>query len=219
MINKREKTFIDALGKTKLFADEGEDVQVTVVDFEEENAKEAPESNGSEEKVGEAKKKNPAIFIVAIIIGLILGFGAGYGITAGIFALINSQPKDFTAGNMTITLNESFEQYNLPQYSAVYASDDIEVFVTKTASTAGSAAAYAESIIIFNRFDCQLQSEDGLNFFIHNSTEEDGKDYQNYYFTYKNENSFWLIQFSVLDSQAWMYDGKIMEWAGSVSFS
>ena len=203
----------------RLFADEGEDVQVTVVDFEDEKAKEAPESDASDEKAGEAKKKNPAIFIVAIIIGLILGFGAGYGITAGIFALINSQPKDFTAGNMTITLNESFERYNLPQYSAVYASNDVDVFVTKTTSTAESAAAYAESIIVFNRFDCQLQSEGGLSFFIHNSTEEDGKDYQNYYFAYKNEKSFWLIQFSVRDNQVWMYDGKIMEWAGSVRFN
>lgn len=168
-------------------------------------------------------KKSLGIIIITVIIGLILGFFIGFGITSGIFALLDDQPQDFAAGNMTITLNESFEQYNIPYYSAVYASNDVDVFINKyinkiSSSANDSAVDFAQSIITNSRLNCKVESRDGLDFFISDSTEEDGKLYQNYYFAYKNGSDFWLVQFSVLDSRVWRYDGKIMKWAGSVRF-
>ena len=231
-LNKREQNIANILGAKRLCADEENDegVTVTVFDFEDKKAardhkadeqlqaqkEKAPQAKNDEKA---AKGKGTMIIVLMIVVGLVVGFLAGYFITGGIFSLINSREKDFYAGNMTITLTESFAQYNLPYYSAVFASDDIEVFVSKTSSTAADAKEYAQSIVDFNLFNCQVESKGGLNYFVHESTESDGKLYQNYYFTYKDSSDFWLIQFTVLDKQAKKYESSIMKWAGSVEFN
>lgn len=231
-LNKREQNIANILGAKRLCADEENDegVTVTVFDFEDKRAaqdhkasepvqtqKEKASKTKDDEKT--SKSKGTIIIFAMIVVGLVVGFLAGYFITGGIFSLLDNRDKDFYAGNMTITLNESFAQYNLPYYSAVYASDDIEVFVSKTSSTAADAKEYAQSIVDFNLFTCQVESKGGLNYFVHESTESDGKLYQNYYFTYKDGSDFWLIQFTVLDKQVKKYESSIMKWAGSVEFN
>lgn len=166
------------------------------------------------------RKKSGVRGIIVFILALLVGFGGGYGITSLIFDIIEGQEKDFTAGQMTITLNESFTQQNLFGYSAVYASEDIIVFVSKDTSVfpGTTKEGYAKSLIRNNNLDCELEKDGGLYRFIYNATEENGKEYSYYAYVYENEGTFWFIQFSTLTKDAKKYADDISDFAKSVRF-
>lgn len=236
MINKREKSIIDMLS-TRLLVDEPErDGEVTVFDFtgdepvQEPTAekvpaeeKKAPQKEEKKAPQKEEKKaggtKSTVIIILVVIASLVVGFAAGYGIAAGISAIIDGQAREFVAGDMTLTLDQSFQQYKIPAYAAVYASDDIEVFVYAPVTSNVSAEEYAQSFVNYYSIKSEVEKKDGLVYFVDESEGSDGKLYNKYYFTYKNGDECWLVQFSVRDNQVWMYEKNIMKWAGSVEFN
>lgn len=164
-------------------------------------------------------KKGIALLTAMIVVGILLGFAAGYGITTGFFEVLRGQEKEFSISDFSITLNESFEQYNLPHYSVVYASDEVTVYVNKTTSVAVNAEALARSIVLYNSLSCNVVSEDGLTYFIYSKPKDDGKTYSNYTYVYKNNEDFWIVEFSVEERLADRYDDDIKEWARSVELN
>lgn len=227
MVNKREKSVIDMIN-TRLFVDgPDKDEEITVFDFSDgEAADEAPvrKKPAEEKKAPKTPEKKPngtksmVIIILAVVASLVVGFGAGYGIAAGISAIIEGQAQEFVAGDMTLTLDQSFQQYKIPAYAAVYASDDIEVFVYAPVTSNVSAEEYAQSFVNYYSIASEVEKKDGLVYFVDKAEGNDGKLYSKYYFTYKSGEECWLVQFSVRDNQVWMYEKNIMKWAGSVEF-
>ena len=177
------------------------------------------DGNDMPEAIG-GRKKSSARGIAIFILALLVGFGGGYGITSLIFGIIDSQPKDFTAGQMTITLDEGFTQQNLFGYSAVYASENIIVFVNKDTNVLPGATEekYAQSLIRNNGLDCKLERDGELYRFIYDATENNGNEYKYYAYVYENNGAFWLVQFSTLAKNAKKYADDIEDFAKSVKF-
>lgn len=168
------------------------------------------------------RKKSTKRGVIILIASILLGFLLGYGITAAIFGFINSKEKAFTAGEMSITLNEGFEQQRVAGYSAIYSSKDVIVFVNRDNIkdvALKNATDYATSIIAYNGFDTELITDGNLNHFIVELTESDGTEYCYYAYTYKSDEAFWLIQFAVEKNKAAKYADDIADWAKSVSFN
>lgn len=166
------------------------------------------------------RKKSGVRGIIVFILALLVGFGGGYGITSLIFDIIEGQEKDFTAGEMTITLDESFSQQNVFGYSAVYASEDIVVFVSKDTNVLHGTTeeGYAKSLIRNNGLDCELEKDGEHYRFIYNAAEPSGNEYTYYTYVYENNGAFWFIQFSVLKNDAKKFADDISDFAKSVSF-
>ena len=227
MINKREKRVIDMIN-TRFFLDEPDkDPEVTVFDFPDDKEADkapTPEKPAEEKKPPKNPEKKPdgtksmVIIILAVVASLVIGFGAGYGIAEGISAIIEGQPQEVVIEDMTITLNQSFQEHRVLGYSAVYTSDVIEVFVYPPVTSKASAEEYAQSFANESYSNSQVEKKDGLVYFVDKAEGRDGKLYSKYYFAYKNGEECWLVQFSVRDNQVWMYEKNIMKWAGSVEF-
>ena len=204
-----------------------ENKEETIEEAAEKNAEE-PAKEGKESgffsiiaiEIKNKSKKGRAILAAIVICGILIGFAAGYGITTGIFGILRAQEKEFSVSDFSITLNESFEQYNLPLYSVVYASNDVTVYVNRrTDSIAVSAEALAQAIASYNDLNCQVISDEGLTYFMYVVTKEDGKTYANYTYVYKNnlqDGDFWIVEFSVEEKLMGKYTDAIKGWAGSV---
>ena len=164
--------------------------------------------------------KGVFVIIAAAIIGILIGY---FGMSA-IMSGMSSKEKVFTAGPMSITLNESFEQQYPVGYSAVYSAKTVAVFVTvnnvdESVSSNYTAEEYAQRLIDYNKFtDSTVVTDKGLTYFTYDESN-DGEDISHYFYIYKTDNAYWTVQFAVESSMAKRYSDDIARWAGSVKFN
>lgn len=175
------------------------------------------------EELKPSQKKNVGkgvmVFISAIVIGVLLG----YCITAAILGSLGNREKSFTIGDMSITLTDNFERQNVVGYSAGFASKNVDLLVNKTpfeytVSSKYSAAEYAELIIFGSNLESEVVTEGDLCYFIFEDETSDGDAYLYYAYTYKSDDSYWILYFAVEKGKAKRYADDIAKWAGSVSF-
>ena len=162
--------------------------------------------------------KGVLVIIAAALVGILIGYFGMMGIMSG----MSSKEKVFTAGPMSITLNESFEQQYPVGYSAVYSSKNVAVFVTTTAGMESNivlnttAAEYAQLVINSSKITNTKVITDGtLTYFVY----ESGESYTHHTYVYKNAEDFWVIDFAVETKMAKKYSDDISKWAGSVKFN
>lgn len=162
--------------------------------------------------------------VVVFIIFIILGFLLGYGATAGIFAIINSQEKEFSTPDMTITLNAGFESYTQSGYDGVFLSESVEIMAfknefSKLGTSAVSAYEYAKLVKSSNeKATSELTLKNGHPSYSYDAVGKDGNLYRYFVYSYKSEDAYWQIYFAVDEGRADRYEKKIEKWASSVSF-
>lgn len=174
--------------------------------------------NNESEGAVKNRKKNIKRGIWALIAAVIIGIALGL---VDIYVLDAPKEKDFSAQGMTITLTDEFRKFNYDEYTAVYDSENVEVFIFKMdTSEEDSLAEYAESFAVY----CGLTSDDiktadGLTHFTYtNVNSENNVEYQYAVYLYETDDAFWVIQFATTKKDANDYADEIQEWAKSVSF-
>ena len=181
--------------------------------------------DGSETVVTVAdRKKGVKLGLIVLVASILVGAMLGFGVTSIILGNINSEEKNFHTGSMTITLNKGFTQQNISGFSAVYASKKVAVFVKYYPDVDSFADLTATDFATMLAEDIGLpenvvETSGDLTCFCYTGTQSDSKLYRYYAYSYKDEDDFWLIQFSVKESAAKRYQDDIEKWADSVVFS
>ena len=168
------------------------------------------------------RKKSTGKGVFVIIAAAIVGVLVGYFGMAGVMSGLESREKVFTAGPMSITLNEGFEQEYPLGYAAVYSYKDVAVFITTTEGmetdehSALTEEQYAKLVINSSKIsDAKLTSDGNLTYFVYDS----GEAYTHHTYVYKNGEDFWLFDFVTETKSAKKYSDDILKWAGSVKFN
>ena len=166
------------------------------------------------------------VLIAALVIGVVVGFIGGV-----IGAMTEeAEPKTFTAGDMTITLTDDFDQTVWEGYDVVWESWDVAVValqepfdtLTEVMEDPASATArdYAEALMESNGETGNIETRDGLTRYVYEWTDEDsGTTYRYYTYVYKSADSFWMVQFFIDAEDAAEYQNLIHQWAQSVTFA
>lgn len=157
-----------------------------------------------------------AVLVGAFILGLAIGLG-----DSGLFE--SNDPKTFTYEDMQITLTEAFDEDYVEGFDVAFVSDHVGCFAFyepiadfEDGSTM-TAKDYGKSIMEINDIDLsKLQVlQNGMPGFTETDTV-DGEQYNYYYFFYKGETAFWMLQFTVENSENAQYEQQIYDWASTV---
>ena len=162
------------------------------------------------------RKKSTGKGVFVIIAAAIVGILVGYFGMALVMSGLESREKVFTAGPMSITLNEGFETQHDIGYYAVYGSKNVAVFVSTDEGMEDSANAHlTEADYAKLMTNSPVITNGDLTYYVY----ESGESFTHYAYVYKNGNSFWMIDFIVETKSAKKYSDDILKWAGSVKFN
>lgn len=142
----------------------------------------------------------------------------------------SSDPKNFTVGNLTITLTKAFKQENQTAsgYSVYLVSDDVIFAATETTisqiensgyeiySIKDWAGLYADKYGIGSN---NLQISDGGNYYFVNKATNDGAEYTYVNYFVKATDSYWGCVFACKSKNYDKYKKKILKWADSIEIS
>lgn len=159
------------------------------------------------------KKTGWLIIIAAAIVGGLVGY---FNTTA---SLNKADPKDFTVGDMTITLTDKFRTFEEEGFAACYGTKDQTVLVVEEKFTQFEGAAeltraeYAQLVLESNGLSSavKVQEADGLTFFEYQA------DTFNYLtVVYKGQDAFWMVQFCADINNADAFEADFMAMAKTV---
>lgn len=183
--------------------------------------------NNESKEIITNRKKGTRKGLLILIIAAIVGAFAGYSITSNLFSNKMQDDKTFSSNGMTITLTNEFRETDIENYTVVYDSENVAVFVLKEAFTLADGfenytlLQYADLVTQVNNLDtAKIKTVDNLILFEYNFTNPKTNDVYRYFsYVYKTNDSFWLIQFAILNENVDKYAYKITKWAKSVEFS
>lgn len=142
------------------------------------------------------------------------------------YSISMSNPLDFKAGEMTITLTEGFsENYQPVLYKEFYANDcwlgvERQGYDDFPELRDISAHEYCRMIKENSgKTASTVLTKDGLTYFVFDyySPEAD-ETFVYYLFAYKSSSAAWFIQFSAIEDDVDKLEDDFFEWAGSVRF-
>ena len=159
------------------------------------------------------------ICAAAMLIGGVVGYTAMTAILSGAFA----KDKTFSTSDISITLTEAFDMQPSFTHDAVFKSMNVSVYADKDEKADGlgitTAKQYADYIIAKNDLrECSVTDEGEVAYFVYTSSTAGGE-YRYYAYAYKDGEEYWLVQFALSENMAWLYSGKIDNWADSVIFN
>ncbi len=165
-------------------------------------------------------KKGIIVAIAAFVIGIIIGLGA---VILPLFML--PEEKEFTKGELSITLNEDFSESSYAGFQAVYDSSNVAVFALqeKFADYENiedmTLEEYTEASIEANGLNTEVKQKDGLTYFEYDANGNSSLLYHYMTFAYKSDDGFWLVQFATLKEDAAEQEESILRYAKSVKFN
>ena len=162
-----------------------------------------------------------------IIISVIVGVAVGLLVTSCQLKSNSTEPKTFTSDGMRITLTEAFRKTRKENFTAVFDSKNVAVFVLKEEFSLlegledYTLAQYGDIVIRNNGHeDSKIETADGLTYFEYTYTDPDSRDLYRYRaYIYKAEDAFWLVQFAFQDENAKTLAPQLLQWAKSVEFT
>lgn len=185
------------------------------------------DGNEGAEAIANRKKgtaKGAVVTVVAVIVGLVVGLLL-CSLLFGNMRIVKD--KEFSENGITITLTNEFRKTQVNGLDAAYESRDVIVGAQKEAfGTSGwerySTRQYIDAVIDHNsqKFASATVTEvDGLVGFTYQAVDPGTEQMCHYYYyAYKTDDAFWLVQFAVLSKDAERYEQRIVEWAKSVEF-
>lgn len=186
------------------------------------------EGNCSPEVLAHRKKstaKGAVILASALLAGLICGIVMSSALFAGPFFV---RDKEFSTEGVTITLTNEFQKTKQEGFVAAYRSREVFIAVQKEPFDSASVLEtysveqYLQEMIEHNADKLgpvSVTDADGLIGFVSKGKDsKTGKPCHYYYYCYKSEDAFWLIQFAVHEEDVEKYGQSIIDWAKSVRF-
>ncbi len=177
--------------------------------------------NNSDEAVKKNRKKGLkrgiAILVASVVLGVVIGILSNMDF---------SSDKEFTCGNMQITLTDAFYEEEDISFTMSYYSEDVIVCVDRFELAAitelknASIESFSEYVAyMYSLGDVTLKKEgDQVYFELANEPSADGKNMHHHLFLYKSDDAFWVVQFMTFESAAEDFREEIFQWANSVTF-
>ena len=160
-------------------------------------------------------KKLIMTLVVVVLAGLLLVgcMGTSY------------EPMTFYKGKMSIQLNTGFTEKGSSNYDAVYISQKIGVYVTETKCSEFDLPEEAEKLsvkeyaeLLAAEYDAEVKLDKWLVYFVHEEQVND-KEYTYYTVVFKDDASFWCIEFATLTENFEALEQEISDYAWSVEFA
>ena len=136
--------------------------------------------------------------------------------------------KAYSVKELHITAIDDLYQKDAITHTAFFLNDKIGLALSKETfeeynnlnfgiSGDSSLNDYTNFIKTINKIDGEVIENDGLTYVKYNKTVAEN---YNFYmmFTYKTDDSFWLVNFFCSDKDKDVYEAKFIEWAKSVYF-
>ncbi|MBR7142955.1 MAG: hypothetical protein IKD06_05400 [Clostridia bacterium] len=142
-------------------------------------------------------------------------------------ALFPVEQKDFTKGDMTITLTNRFIERQQEGYTVCYDSASMGVFALREEfglfeevgyGAETSLADYRDLVLQANEVEAEPIGEDGLVGFRF-TAQSDGQSYTFSAYVYKSTEAFWLLQFVTRTEDFSALQNLILSYAKSVTVS
>lgn len=181
--------------------------------------------NNTSEGIAANRKAGTRKGILVLIVAAVIGAVFGYTFTDALFTNKTPEAKTFSSGGMSIELTNEFREKDIENYTVVYESKKVAVFILKEDFTLLDGVEnytpeqYADLVIQSNALSsAEIKTVDGLIHFEYKFTNPETNDtFQYFSYVYKANDAFWLIQFATLDKNVEEYAVKIAEWAKSVN--
>jgi len=154
--------------------------------------------------------------LISVLLALVLAIGVFAGCD-----LLESDPKTFTEGDFTITLNEDFEVSDEDNgYDITFASRTSIVFVLEDSfeyfEEGTTLEEYSQLSLEANeREELEVKEGDGYLYVEYNDDVE-GEDYYYMVAYYEGSESFWVVNFSTPEVNRSKLGAKFVTWASSV---
>lgn len=133
--------------------------------------------------------------------------------------------KNFSVNGMSITLTENFYDFKDNNYTVVFDSQKMTIFVSevtyenKEEFDKLTAKSFLESQISSHNFEnVEVQNEDDLWYFIVATQSSNSSINVNYAFGFKTDKSCWLVNFVLSESNFENLKDDIFAWAKSIKF-
>ena len=171
------------------------------------------------EKRNKNKKKGLVIFIAAIFLGVIIGLLPNI--------LLDPEPKTFTSEyGINITLTDEFKRRDYEGFTDVYTTSDIAVMILKEGFfeygdiSEYTISEYGYLFLSSNEMtSTRLSQTDNLTCFEYNNTSDSNKEYGYLGVIFKDDDAFWIVQFSTYAKDMDEYRAQFIEWAKTVKFN
>ena len=184
------------------------------------------------------KKLGILIFILCIVFGIILGVFRGMNDTSGEVAsgeevyqqMQEAEEKSFTAGKLSLKLNDVFDEPELLEDGTYYiASDNVIVYVVEepmdtlnTTAEESDVDDYIALVIESNELVGQVTPVKDGNITYYEATYYDADIGENCAYllaAYENGDSFWFVEFYTYESMYSDLKPAFIEWAKTVEFA
>lgn len=182
--------------------------------------------NNESEDVLSNRKRGVRKGLLVLLVAILIGAASGFAVGSGLFSNEKLQEKTFSSDGMSVTLTDEFEKIDVEQFTVSYACDEVVTYALKEQFSLMdgfenyTVRQYGELVMQINGLDPDdLQSKDGLTYFVYQYTNPETNDtYQYYSYLYKAGDAFWTVQFVTLDKNAEKYASQIEAWANSITF-
>lgn len=153
---------------------------------------------------------------ISILLALVLAIGVFAGCD-----LLESDPKTFTEGDFTITLNEDFKVSDEDNgYDITFSSGTAIVFVLEEDfeyfDEDTKLDEYVELSLEAN--DCEeLEIQDAGDYlYVEYTDDVEGEEYYYMVAYYEGSDAFWVVNFSTPESYRSTMEAKFTTWASSI---
>ena len=156
------------------------------------------------------------------------------GVIFGVYLVSNEEellnkPETFIANEMQITLTQEFVEVPFEEITAMFATDDVTVFVAEELKPIAEGyenitlEEYGNLLIDIQEEDgyvcSDLKNENGLYYFEYQATQEDGTTGYFKEYVYESTDAFWGVSFVCMTEDAYIANyNSFPEWAKSVTF-
>ena len=153
-------------------------------------------------------------FLILVLIGMLTALSG-----------CSSDPKNFTCGDLTITLTEGFKEETHSGFDAYYSSDNVlfsaieetEEELQYAGYEITNLKGYCLEIMNQNNVAQSELTERGNYYYFTQTAVKSGAKYTYVHCMFEGHNSYWICEFVCKTKDYDKYEEKIFKWADSIT--
>lgn len=159
-------------------------------------------------------KKSYKLLILTLLMGVLLGL-CGCG----------PNPKNFTHGDLTITLTDEFEEKTMDMFDAYYTAEHVAFTAREETDEVLEYAGYeintlkdyCHEIVVLNGVNPSDLIQRGDYYYFTNTKTVSGANYTYIHCMFEGSNSYWICEFTCKTKDYDKYKDDIFKWADSIT--
>ena len=150
-----------------------------------------------------------------------------FSLCATLLCACSSDPKNFTVGNMTITLTKAFKENKMNEFDAYITSSSVSFTAKKESMDSlehagyeiNTLSDYAQELVEANsKSKDDLVKRGNYIYFISEGTKSGAK-YTYMHCLFKGNSEYWICEFVCKSSDYSKLKDSILGWADSITFN